>query len=208
MPITGHMRPLRTLARGVWYDVRSGINNREPLLRKPWAVALFFRVFEETRLRFPFEVRGLRIEANRISFYIKPEDGLALPRIMQWMKEVFARRYNALTGRSGHIWGDRYWSRILVGEPAEGAEAYVGGAVEREPETGDRPRKRKRRSGPRFPSQCPRPPAPAWGENTETTPAAWSKRHEPSPAEHPAGKIRLGQTKGRCKAETREASPS
>ena len=101
------MRKTRELARGVWYEVRSGINNREPLLRRPRAMALFIRVFGETMLRFPFEVRGLRVEAHRIGFYIKPDDGLALPKIMQWMKEVFARRYNELTGRSGHIWGDR-----------------------------------------------------------------------------------------------------
>jgi REP element-mobilizing transposase RayT len=154
------MRQNRKLAQGVWYEVRSGINNREPLLRKPWAMALFFRVFEETMLRFPFEVRGLRIEANRISFYIKPEDGLALPRIMQWMKEVFARRYNELTGRSGHIWGDRYWSMILEGDPPEWATVYVGGAVGREAEAGDRPRKRKRRRSARFSPQSA-PPAPS-----------------------------------------------
>jgi hypothetical protein len=164
------MRQTRKLARGVWYEVRSGINNREPLLRWPWAMALFFRVFEETRLRCPFEVRGLRVEARRISFYIKPEDGLALPGIMQWMKEVFAQRYNALTGRSGHIWGDRYWSRILEGEPAVEAggaasqeEACVGGEGERGPETGDRPRKRNQRRGPRFPPKTPRPPSPNSG---------------------------------------------
>jgi hypothetical protein len=60
-------------------------------------------------LRFPFDVRGLRIEADRISFYIKPEGGPELPAIMQWMKQVFAQRYNALTGRSGHIWGAAEW---------------------------------------------------------------------------------------------------
>jgi REP element-mobilizing transposase RayT len=154
----------------------NGINNREPLLRKPWAMALFFRVFEETRLLFPFEVRGLRIEANRISLYIKPEDGLALPRIMQWMKEVFARRYNALTGRSGHIWGDRYWSRILDGDPPEGAEAYVDGAVESEPKSGDRPRKRKRRRTPGFPPKIPRPPPPGSGQGRKTSPLPRSRR--------------------------------
>jgi hypothetical protein len=151
------------LARGVWYEVRSGINNREPLLRRPWAVALFFRVFEETRLRFPFEVRGFRIEACRISFYVKPGDGLALPRIMQWMTEVFARRYNALTGRCGPMRGDRYWSRSVEWEPPEGVEAYVSGVVERGPEAGDRPRRRKRRRGPGFPPKFPSPPPPGSG---------------------------------------------
>ena len=162
------MRKKRQLAQGVWYEIRSCINNREPLLRRTWAAALFLRVFRETMLRFPFEVRGLRIEANRISFYIKPEDGLALPRIMQWMKEVFARRYNALTGRTGHIWGDRYWSLILEGEPPEGAES-AGAAFKEEAalwgmvKTRVRPRGRKQRRSPRFSAVSPAPRAPAPG---------------------------------------------
>jgi REP element-mobilizing transposase RayT len=148
------MRQTRKLAQGVWYEIRSGINNREPILSRPRAIALFDRVFRETMLRFPFEVRGLRIEADRISFYIKPEDGFALPAIMQWMKQVFAQRYNALTGRSGHIWGDRYWSQILEGEPPEAAFGA---------ETGVRPWGRKRGRGPRFSVIFPASPAPAPG---------------------------------------------
>jgi hypothetical protein len=35
-------------------------------------------------------------------------------------------RYNLLHGRSGHIWGDRYWSEILEGEPPEWAEEWTG----------------------------------------------------------------------------------
>jgi hypothetical protein len=111
-------------------------------------------------LWFPFEVRGLRIEADRISFYIKPEDGLELPAIMQRMKQVFAQRYNALTGRTGHIWGDRYWSQILEGEPPEDAS---GGGAAFEAETGVRPWGRREGRGPRFSALSPAPQAPAPG---------------------------------------------
>jgi hypothetical protein len=79
---------------------------------------------------------------------------------MQWLKQTFAQRYNALTGRTGHIWGDRYWSEILEGEPPAdvGAEA----ALEAGAENGDRPRRRKRGRNPRFSaiSPVPRPPTP------------------------------------------------
>jgi hypothetical protein len=44
---------------------------------------------------------------------------------MKWIKETFAVRFNLLDGRTGHIWGDRYSSEILVGEPPEWAEVYV-----------------------------------------------------------------------------------
>jgi hypothetical protein len=45
---------------------------------------------------------------------------------MQWLKQTFAVRYNLLHGWTGHIWGDRYWSEILEGEPPEGAEEWTG----------------------------------------------------------------------------------
>jgi REP element-mobilizing transposase RayT len=105
------------LKQGVWYEIRTRVNNREPLFRRYTALALFARVFRETKNRFEFEIQGLRLEDDWLRFYIKPADGLELPAIMQWMKQTFAQRYNRLAGRIGHIWGDRYWSRILDGEP-------------------------------------------------------------------------------------------
>jgi REP element-mobilizing transposase RayT len=142
------MRQLRILAQGVWYEVRSRINNREALFRRHKALALFARVFRETGFRFVFEVRGLRLEDDWLTFYIKPEDGFELPEIMKWMKQVFAQRYNRLEGRIGHIWGDRYWSRILEGEPPEEGV---------EPVPGDRPQERRAASGDR----------PYWGSKQE-----------------------------------------
>jgi REP element-mobilizing transposase RayT len=119
----------------VWYEVRTRINNREPLFRRAKALAIFAGVFRETGLQFTFEIRALRLEDDQLTFYIKPEDGLELPDIMKWMKQVFAQRFNAAAGREGHIWGDRYWSRIVEGEPGEGeAVERTGGSA-----SGDRP---------------------------------------------------------------------
>jgi hypothetical protein len=120
------MRQLRILAQGVWYEVHSRINNREPLFHRANALALFAKVFRETGLRFVFEARGLHLEDDWLIFYIKPDDGFELPDIMKWMKQVFAQRYNRLEGRIGHIWGDRYWSRILEGEPEVAGESAPG----------------------------------------------------------------------------------
>jgi REP element-mobilizing transposase RayT len=120
------MRSLRKLKQGVWYEIRTRVNNREPLFRRYTALALFARVFRETRSRFEFEILGLRLEDDWLRFYIKPADGLELPAIMQRLKQTFAQRYNRLDGRIGHIWGDRYWSRILDGEPELVEEVPAG----------------------------------------------------------------------------------
>jgi hypothetical protein len=138
------MRQLRVLAQGVWYEVRTRVNNREPLFRRSQALAIFTTVVHEAELRFVFGVRGLRLEDDRLTFYLRPEDGFELPDIMKWMKQVFAQRFNAADGRTGHIWGDRYWSRILEGEPEVEGTMEAGMAA-----TGDRPRGRGSANGDR-----------------------------------------------------------
>ncbi|MDR3355877.1 MAG: hypothetical protein LBO04_01670 [Spirochaetaceae bacterium] len=98
---------------------------------------------------------------------------------MKWLKQTFAQRYNRDNGRTGHLWGDRYWSRILEGEPPDGGEAgdspvrgvrpvikqrLAGLAAAGDPSArGVRPRSGKRAPGPAFFRLYPLPAAPAPG---------------------------------------------
>jgi hypothetical protein len=97
------MRKKRCLTQDAWYEVRTAVNNREPLFRRRQTIAVFCQVFGEARECFAFELRGLRLEEERLSFYIRPADGLQLPAIMQWVKQTFAVRFNLHGGRFGHV---------------------------------------------------------------------------------------------------------
>jgi hypothetical protein len=119
------MRKIRLLAQGVWYEVRTSVNDTEPLFWSQSNRDLFRQGLYEVRQIYGFSLCGLRFSGPEVSFYIRPDDGLQLPEIMQWIKQTFATRFNVIDGRTGHIWGDRYWSLILPGEPPEWAEAYV-----------------------------------------------------------------------------------
>jgi REP element-mobilizing transposase RayT len=120
------MRKPRILEAFVWYLVCTAINRHEPVFLDRAAVELFNRVLREAGKRFAIEVRYLVIEADRVSFYIKPADGFQLPEIMQWIKQTYACRYNAMKHLDGHVWGDRYWSKVLKGEPPEEEIASSG----------------------------------------------------------------------------------
>jgi hypothetical protein len=159
------MRRLRLLGHNVWYEIRTDINNREALFRRPKALAIFSRVFRETMGRFVFTIRNVKLEDDRLIFYIKPGDGFELPAIMKWMKQVFAQRYNAAAGRVGHIWGDRYWSRIVEGEPEVGSEGGVGenSANGDRLRGGDRPHRREAEGKPVFSFISPFPLFPSPG---------------------------------------------
>jgi REP element-mobilizing transposase RayT len=130
------MRLKRVLMQDTWYEVRTAINNREPLFSRQQAIKVFCRVFGEARKRFAFELRGFRLDGERLSFYIRPAEGLQLPAIMQWVKQTFAVRFNRSAKRTGHVWGDRYWSRVLAEEPPEWAAEVDWEAVEAAAETG------------------------------------------------------------------------
>jgi hypothetical protein len=108
----------------VWYAVRTSVNNTEPLFWSETNQDLFKQSLYEALEIYVFELRGLRFEGPQVSFYIRPGNGFELPEIMQWIKQTFAVRFNVLDGRTGHIWGDRYWSEIVDGPPEE-AEEYV-----------------------------------------------------------------------------------
>jgi hypothetical protein len=128
--------------------VRTLINNREPLFREQKrAKALLFRLLIEAKEIFTFEMRGFALEGARLSFYIRPADGFQLPKIMQWLKQTFAVRFNRRDSRTGHLWGNRYWSEALEGEPPEGAAAVDWKAMEaaaEAPTAADMRRRRKR----------------------------------------------------------------
>jgi hypothetical protein len=97
------MRKLRILAQNAWYEVRTAINDGEPLFQEQQrAKALLFRLLFEAKEMFTFEMRGFALEGERLSFYIKPADGFLLPRIMQWLKQTFTVRFNLREGRTGH----------------------------------------------------------------------------------------------------------
>jgi hypothetical protein len=126
------MRQPRELAERVWYNVWTALNIGEPLFPFPWARTLFYRVLREANGRFGFEMRGLKIDGALLTFFIKPTDGLELPEIMQWIKQTFSVRLNVLTGRVGHVWGDRYGSEILAEEPPEWAKPVDWNVVNEE----------------------------------------------------------------------------
>ncbi|MDR0638769.1 MAG: hypothetical protein LBG27_07715 [Spirochaetaceae bacterium] len=70
------MHKPRKLQQNVWYKVGTEVNIGEPLFQLSWAKALLHRVLREIRKRYPFEMRGLKLEGARLTFYISsPKTG-------------------------------------------------------------------------------------------------------------------------------------
>jgi putative transposase len=50
---------------------------------------------------------------NHIHFLIKPGPNTSLSKIMQWIKCNFAKKWNRENNTKGHLWGERFFSRII-----------------------------------------------------------------------------------------------
>jgi hypothetical protein len=123
---------MRKLKQDTWYEIRTAINVGEPVFQLWWAVVLFYRVLLDTKKRFKFEIRGLTFDDAWLTFYIKLENGFELPKFMQWLKQTFSFRFNMRTGRQAHLWGLRYESEIIDGEPPPEAKPVDWDAVKAE----------------------------------------------------------------------------
>lgn len=107
------MRKSRLVFPGARYHVTGRVNNREFLLERQAAKALLENVLIRAKERFNFESDTYVIMGNHYHIMIKPHKTENLSRIMQWIMSVYAMSYNRLSGRSGHFWGERFFSRII-----------------------------------------------------------------------------------------------
>jgi putative transposase len=103
------------LRDGAVYHVTSEINHGEMALFAPQFKILFLSFVKKAKARFHFQLWDFCIMDNHIHFLIKPGKDVNLSQIMQGIKCNFAKAWNKARGLKGHVWGDRFYSRIISG---------------------------------------------------------------------------------------------
>lgn len=71
-------------------------------------------ILKKAKKRFNFQIKNFCIMGNHIHLLIKPAKNENLSRIMQWILSVFAVRFNSVKGFRGHVWYDRFKSKIIA----------------------------------------------------------------------------------------------
>ena len=102
----------RKLQLDASYHVVCKINRDEIIFNDPVA-DLLLKTIARCKEKFSFRIHNFCIMGNHVHFMITPDKDASLPKIMQWINSVFAKEYNKLTGQSGHVWKERYFSRII-----------------------------------------------------------------------------------------------
>lgn len=109
------MRKPRELKSGALYHVTARANRKEMILDSRGMKELFLKTIARAKKRYRFRVENFCVMGNHFHLMIRPEAGESLSRILQWILSVFAMAYNRIHGLWGHVWGSRFFSRILAG---------------------------------------------------------------------------------------------
>ncbi|MDR2518530.1 MAG: transposase, partial [Spirochaetaceae bacterium] len=95
------------------YHVTARANRSENIFFCPAMRRLFLSTLKRAKKKYPFAIHNFCVMSNHIHLIIQPGPDANLSRIMQWVLGVFARAWNRAHGVKGHVWGDRFFSKIL-----------------------------------------------------------------------------------------------
>jgi putative transposase len=109
------MRKPRILKEGARYHVTARINRQEMIFEIDGMKDLFLRVLIQAKAKYKFRIENFNVMGNHVHIITQPHAGQNLSRIMQWILSVFAMRFNKIMGYTGHLWGERFFSRIISG---------------------------------------------------------------------------------------------
>ena len=108
------MRRNRVLIDKAEYHVTAKINRGEKIFLIQESRELFLDIIKRAQKKFSFSLKNFCIMGNHIHLLIKPGKNESLSKIMQWILSIFARLWNKRHNLSGHLWGDRFFSRIIA----------------------------------------------------------------------------------------------
>jgi putative transposase len=107
------MRQNRHLKDNAVYHVTARINRGERIFLNPAMRALFLAYIKRLKKKYSFAIYNFCIMGNHIHFVIRPDKDSSLSEIMQWLLGNYAKEWNKRHGVTGHLWGDRFFSKII-----------------------------------------------------------------------------------------------
>jgi putative transposase len=109
------MRLNRQLEPNAVYHVTAKINRGEMVFNETAMRSLFLTFVTRVKKKHSFAIYNFCVMGNHVHFAVRPDADSSLSEIMQWLLGNYAKAWNKEHGVKGHLWGDRFFSRIIRG---------------------------------------------------------------------------------------------
>jgi REP-associated tyrosine transposase len=113
-PVTSYMRKPRKVKRDTTYHVTALANLQEYIFANDGIKELFTKTLFQAKDIYGFKLINYVIMDNHIHLLIAPVgEPEILSSIMRWLLGTFAIRFNGRFNRKGHVFYDRFKSKIV-----------------------------------------------------------------------------------------------
>ena len=107
------MRKKREFIEGAFYHVTSRTNDKIRIFENKLGRKIMLMILQDAKEKFQFRLANFCVMPTHIHLLIEPGEGTNLSSIMQWIKAKSARRWNFIHGSTDHVWGHRYFARVV-----------------------------------------------------------------------------------------------
>src|SRR6266849_4570663 len=108
-------RPRRFLAAGAYYHVGTRGNNHAPIVVDDGDRAVFLHILRRVRRRYEWRVHASCLMGNHYHLVVETP----LPNLSDGMRDLngsYARAFNERHRRRDHVFGRRFWSKLIESE--------------------------------------------------------------------------------------------
>jgi len=103
----------REIVEGAFYHVTSRTNNKIRAFETKPGRKIIEITLKEAKEKYKFQLTNFCIMPTHIHLLIKPKENTLLSNIMYQIKRYSTKRWNFSYCASDHLWGQRYFSRVV-----------------------------------------------------------------------------------------------
>ncbi|BBM82862.1 transposase [Candidatus Uabimicrobium amorphum] len=110
------MRPTRISMINGLFHVTTRCDNKNFYFREDEDFTEYLKIVERARKKYGFKLHAYCLTSNHVHLLLSTPVEDNLSKLMQYINGMYARIYNRRHKRTGHFWGERFYSTIVESE--------------------------------------------------------------------------------------------
>ncbi|BBM82883.1 REP-associated tyrosine transposase [Candidatus Uabimicrobium amorphum] len=110
------MRPIRLSMINGLFHITTRCDNKNFYFQEDEDFTEYLKVLEKAREKYGFKLHAYCLTRNHVHLLLSTPTEDNLSTLMQYINGQYAKNYNRRHKRTGHFWGERFYSTIIESE--------------------------------------------------------------------------------------------
>ena len=110
------MRPARISMINGLFHITTRCDNKNFYFQEEKDFRQYLHIVDKARDKYSFKLHAYCLTSNHVHLLISTPTEDNLSKLMQYINGLYARNYNYRHKRTGHFWGERFYSTVIQSE--------------------------------------------------------------------------------------------